>query len=313
MEVMDIYGLCEYIGVEDIPKDWIDYYSKAKDSFNEDWLNIDFEDILEFYGLDGAIKELVLEEVKCLKKDINLNFLAYLWYFIMFKNDDVYYIQRWNVKFSKDNVYKMNIVALLMGYEIHKEVMKDYDEEQIKYHKENIRLACVSDGMRLGINGIRFSQMIWGSRFMKGHIIQVGVLQYELKKNYLNGEDVIFIHIPRNTSLDYDSVKSSFNEAQEKVSKYLTINKLKYVTESWLLSPELKDILSPKSNIIKFQSFFQIVEYQENIKDFLNFVFNVNEFNGDYENLACDTTLQKGLKDKLLSSKKLHIGIGILK
>lgn len=313
MEVMDIYSLSNYIGVEDIPNDWIKYYSSAKDTFNKDWLNINFEEIIKFYDLNNDFKKLVLDEVEVLKKDVNLNFLAYLWYFIVFKNEDKYYIPRWSVNSCKDNVYMMNVVVLLMGYEIHKNVMRYYAEEQINYHKENIRLTCVSDSKRLGIRGIRFSQMIWGSRFMKGHIIQVGALQYELKKSYLNGEDVIFIHIPRGTSLDEESIKSSFRNVQSNVSMYLVTNKLRYVTESWLLSSDLKDILSSNSNIMKFQNYFHIIEYKENVKDFLNFVFNVNVFDGNYESLVCDTTLQKGLKRKLLAGEKLCVGIGILK
>lgn len=313
MEVMDIYSLSNYIGVEDIPNDWIKYYSGAKNTFNKDWLNVDFERIIKFYGLNNDFKKLVLDEVEFLKKDVSLNFLAYLWYFIVFKNEDKYYIPRWDVNSCKDNAYMMNVVVLLMGYEIHKNVMRYYEEEQINYHKENIRLTCVSDGKRLGIRGIRFSQMIWGSRFMKGLIIQVCALQYELKKYYLKGEDVIFIHIPRDTSLDEESIKVSFRNAQSNVSKYLVTNKLKYVTESWVLSSDLKDILNSNSNIMKFQNYFRIIEYKENVKDFLNFVFNVNVFDGNYENLVCDTTLQKGLKRKLLAGEKLCVGIGILK
>lgn len=316
MKILEIEDLANYVDVYDIPNDWIQYYDLALNTFDEKWLEVDFSKILDFYNLDSDFKRVFLEEINVLKNDINLNFLVYLWYFIIFKSNDDYKISKWNTEFSyfkSHGSFMMLSVSLVMGYSVHKNVMEKYDAYQIDIHKENIRLALTSDRDILGINGIRFSQMIWGSRFMKGHIIQVGSLQYELKKRYLEQEDVIFIHIPRNTKLDYESIQDSFRKAPQYVNKYLSTNNLKYVTSSWLLSPELKNILSSDSNIMKFQDCFNLIGVEENTKDFLNFVFNAPLFEGDYEALTSDTTLQKGIKNKLLNKEKLHIGIGILK
>lgn len=317
MDVLDLDALAKYIDVEEIPEDWINCYSDAKNNFEVNWLNIDFQEIFDFYNLDDNFRKRFLEEITILKEDINLNFLVYLWYFIIFFKND-YKISRWTFSenyFKSHGSCMMMSVALLMGYNIHIKVMEElnFDKEQIFWHKENIRLTCLSDNKRLGLDGIRFSQMIWGSRFMKGHIIQVGALQYELKKNYLDGEDVIFIHIPRNTKLDMESVDKSLSRALLEVKKYLTHDDLKYVTESWLLSRELRDILDSNSNIIKFQDKFLVVKEVLNVKDFLNFVFDETNSIKDYKMLKEDTRLQKGLKGKLLRGEKLHIGIGILK
>jgi len=284
--------------------------------FNENWLDIDFEEIFAFYELDSKFKERFLKEIERLKKDINLNYLVYLWYYILYLAKNNYKIQRWKIDYVfKDNgSYMMCVVAMLMGYSIHKKVMieNNYDEEQIRFHKENVKLTCMADAERLGIDGIRFSQMVWGSRFMKGHIIQVGTLQYELKTNYLNNEDVIFIHIPRGADFSMEVLNYSFTNALKYVNKYLTTNNLKFVTESWLLSPEIEDILDSNSKIRNFRKYFQLLKVEENTKDFLNFVFN-NPFVTDYKELAEDTNLQRRIKDKLLNGEKLHIGIGILK
>ena len=80
-----------------------------------------------------------------------------------------------------------------------------------------------------------------------------------------------------------------------------------------MLSPELKEVLSLSSNIIKFQNKFDIVEYEENIRDFLNFVFDDVLDNIKYYELPEDTSLQKVLKKKILNKEKLHLGLGILK
>ncbi len=318
MELLDIKDLGLYVNINNIPEDWIVYDGEARKSFKKEWLDVDFEEILDFYELDDNFKESFYKELEIVKHDINLNYLVYLWYFIIFLTKDTFNILRWETKFDyfRDNgSFMLPVLALLMGYNLHKQMMEtnNYDLEQINYHKENVRLSLISDGYRMGIKGIRFSQMIWGSRFMKGHIIQVGSLQYELKVNFWNGEDVIFIHIPRNTALDTISVNYSLNNAAKLIKKYLKVENLKCMTESWLLSPELKSILNENSNIINFQKKFSIVEIKENVKDFLNFVFNDPLFNGDYDELCANTTLQKEIKKKLLVGEILHIGIGILK
>lgn len=58
---------------------------------------------------------------------------------------------------------------------------------------------------------------------------------------------------------------------------------------------------------------FNIIEYEECINDFLNFVFDEVINDTRYENLVENTFLQKKLKQYLLEGKKLHLGLGILK
>lgn len=307
----------EYINIDDVPVDWITYYDVALNSFDKKWIDIDFKDMFDFYELDIEFRKRFLKEIEILKKDINLNFLVYLWYFIMFSISDKYKIQRWKNKdnnFKSNGSYMMPVVAMLMGYNNHKKMMIEnkYDDEQIRMHKENIRRTCSYDRERLGLDGIRFSQMVWGSRFMKGHIIQVGTLQYELKTNFFNNEDVIFIHIPRNADFSEEALEYTFKNAISNVNKYLTTNNYKYVTESWLLSPELEDLLSQNSRIRNFRKYFTLYSTKESISDFLNFVFN-KPFINDYKELPEETSLQIKLKEKILNGEKLHIGIGILK
>lgn len=317
-KILEIKSLAEYIDVTDIPNDWITYYDVAFNSFNEDWLNIDLEDLYSFYNFKEDLKDRITKEFTSLKKDINLNFLVYLWYFIMFKTSNSYKIVRWKNDmnyFTHHGSFMMPVIAFLMFYKEHDAIMKQlkFDDKQIQEHKKEIMLTCNRDKSRIGIDGVRFSQMIWASRFMKCHIISVGVLQYELKTGFLNGEDVIFIHIPKDTSLKPKDVAKSLAEAPSLVKKYLQVENIKYVTESWLLSPDINDILSENSNIKQFQKNFKILKEEDNIKDFLNFVFNVPLFKGEYSELESKTKLQKGLKEKLLNGKKLRIGLGILK
>ncbi len=66
-------------------------------------------------------------------------------------------------------------------------------------------------------------------------------------------------------------------------------------------------------NIIKFQDKFSIIEYEENINDFLSFVFDVIIGEVEYKDLPEKTILQKELKRKLLNNETLHLGLGFVK
>ena len=76
---------------------------------------------------------------------------------------------------------------------------------------------------------------------------------------------------------------------------------------------ELDNILDKNSNIIKFKNEFDIIKQPENIDDFLSFVFQGKDANVDYKKLKENTRLQRELKKYILSNKKLHIGLGVLK
>ena len=100
----------------------------------------------------------------------------------------------------------------------------------------------------------------------------IHVIKYnnkKIKKYVKNKENFrgCYIHIPKGENLDEKEVNDSLVKIDKYLKKYFKDEEIIYYTESWLLSPELKEVLSLSSNIIKFQSKFDIVEYEENIKD----------------------------------------------
>ena len=143
--------------------------------------------------------------------------------------------------------------------------------------------------------------------------VQIGIFQYEFKKNYLSDEDVIFIHIPRSNNFTKEIIDNSLKR-KNVVFKYFDAPKdIKFVIFSWLLSPDLKSILKDDSNILYFQNKFDLIFTKENKKDFLKFVFNEPFEINDYNVLKEETSLQKNIKNKLINKEKLCIGLGILK
>ncbi len=327
-----IKELANYISLEEIPNAWNNCFEEINKSYHLDWLKkYDFGLILNYYEFDDNFKERFIDELKLLNSDKKLNFICYIMYYILFIADDKNYHNIWSWKstsriFESHGSYMIPVVALLCGYEFHIKNMKyrNFDNEQIALQKYNIKLVCTNDKIKYGIDGIRFSQMIWGSFFIKGILIQIGRLQYEvgvkkfdeLDKYFEEKHQYIYIHIPRGKDLNEKDVNESLCLADEYIKKYyskLKNEKLAYYTKTWLLSPEVKEILSDDSNIIKFQNKFSIIEYEENINDFLNFVFEVVIDKVDYKDLPEKTILQKELKRKLLNNEILHLGLGIIK
>lgn len=217
------------------------------------------------------------------------------------------------------------LIAMLSGCEQHKKQMqiRKYTPEQIKYQKENIAAICKRDEKRFGIKGIRFSQMLWGSYFMKGKLIQIGRLQYEInvhnfeQLNSIQKENEIFvyIHIPEGSPLSPDQVDVSLEEAKKRIYEFypeIRKKKLRFFTETWLLGDVLDKILPINSNILLFKKRFQILSQRKNLEDFFNFVFGkIGEVR--IEELPEKTSLQKELKKLLLEGKDLTCGLGILK
>lgn len=67
-----------------------------------------------------------------------------------------------------------------------------------------------------------------------------------------------------------------------------------------------------KNNISNFHDLFVVSDGENCINDIINFVYGINECN-DYKTLSEETTLQKKIKNKLLSEEKFYLGLGILK
>lgn len=328
----DVESLLKYIDFDGKPSSWYNLIDEIYENYNLNWLEkYNFDEIFEFYNFDKSFKTRLYKELDLLKRDNKLNYICYIMYYILYYADIKNYYNIWSWKstnstFKKHGSYMIPVVSLLCGHEFHIKNMslRCFDEEQIKIQKYNINLTCTSDKKRHNIDGIRFSQMIWGSFFMKGNIIQIGRLQYEigvknfskLDKYFDTKKEYVYIHIPRDKDLNKIDVEQSIKSSKYYIKKYYSdINpeNLIYYTQSWLLSPEVKAILPNSSNIVKFQNMFNIIECEECINDFLNFVFDEVINDTRYEKLVENTLLQKKLKQYLLDGKKLHLGIGILK
>lgn len=233
---------------------------------------------------------------------------------ILFKDKTNKIRDLWNYKKIEElqnnsvNPFITNIL-LLSGYKYHISNMnkKEFDEYQIKTHKNKVKESLLNDIINRKLNGIRLSQMLWGAYLINCRIIEIGRLQYEYYSN-----DTIKIHIPKNGRLDFEDVKQSIQKSSMFIEKYYHTKNFKYICESWLLSKQIHKLVKKDSNIYKFYGLFEIEEGDDCFDDILNFIFEIESIN-DYNKLSETTSLQRKIKKYLLMGNKIFIGHGILK
>ncbi len=111
---------------------------------------------------------------------------------------------------------------LLLGYEYHKENIKKYkfDDEQIQIQKQRVRECLLNDIVNKHYDGIRISQMLWGTYFINGLLLENGRLQFEPTNN-----SKIKIHIPEGKKLIIDDVKRIIKKFKNITKKYYNIEK----------------------------------------------------------------------------------------
>ena len=243
----------------------------------------------------------------------------YLENFDRAKLKKIWYNQNADELFTKDCHPFVTNILLLSGYSLHIKNFEKYnlDDCQRQIHIKRVHDALTTDIYKRHYNGIRVSQMLWGAYFINIRIIEVGRLQFEVcyhnPVTEIDDKPNIKIHIPRAGRLIIEDVKKSLKDSKILIKRYFNIENPDYYCTSWLLIDKLQDIIDVNSNIHKFYELFDIIaESHDAIPDILNFVFEFNTCN-DFSTLPEDTSLQKNLKQLLLNSVSMKIGIGKLK
>ncbi len=325
---MNLEKTAEYIGLQ-YPEVWQgEERRRIEEQYCPGWLGqFDFTAILDWYGVDTSYGKRVRKEAEHVKGDPMLEQAVYAMYETLFFSASAVHqtIWSWTATFADHGSPMLCTLALLCGQPIHQQVMKRkaFDEEQVRLHKEEVRKSLYSERDVYGVDGIRFTLMIWCSIFMRGDILSCGRLQCEMMtavpaklKPHLQPQDVCaYLHIPGGSKLTEEAVEASLQQATVDVQRYFPETKgrrLVFCTQTWLLSPELVPLLSQESNIMKFQRKFQIVDTIPGNGPFLDFLFRAPG-ETHYERLPEDTFLRKQVKKGLLEGQNFQMGVGIVK
>lgn len=141
----------------------------------------------------------------------------------------------------------------------------------------------------------------WVELAFAGRLFQLGRLQFEPRRTCLA------IHVPEEGGpLSPPAVDASLARARELFPAYAQA-----CCTSWLLDPQLAELLPPESNIVRFQRRFEPTG-ETGVDDarVLEFVFHT--LAPDLDRLPRETTLQRAIVDHLRSGGHLYSVAGTL-
>ena len=205
--------------------------------------------------------------------------------------------------------YKIFYCYLLAISESKKEYEKLGIDESIFFNTMKAFSRFLNESKEM-YHEYRFDRSWWTYRQTSLRLFGFGEFEFEI---VIEQPNLISVHIPTGSSLD---VKELFKEKKqfEKLMKKMYPNLLieGYVMSSWLLSPQIKEILPKESKIYQFAKQFDIVNtYQEN--DILRWVYHIPNEDVDYSSLEEKTMIQRFIKIKLLNKEPILGGVGYLK
>lgn len=266
------------------------------------------ENIKEMYEKIGLTKEM--EEVV---NSVSVDHNKYLIFKELFNTDiDLFYAQ---VKSKKRFRQLFLYLYLNFAFDVYS-TYKQYGISDTIYfntfHDIVIwTLNCKRDFGELGLN-----EYDWIKLHLKMKLFKLGRLQYEIvesKEDILfnqrllkANEKVLNLHIPQGEPLNIDKCKESLKQARDFFGDYKEIT-----CHSWLLSPQLKELLLKDSNILQFQKLFHIYSLDIESREAEERVFL--KLQDDPQLYEETTTLQKELKYYLIRGKKIGSAYGVVK
>ncbi|MBR2722479.1 MAG: hypothetical protein IKB75_06890 [Clostridia bacterium] len=125
------------------------------------------------------------------------------------------------------------------------------------------------------------------------------------------GDDVISLHIPRNTDITPEVVTQSLREGMELCRKYYPELSFRYIIcISWLVDPQLVEILGENAKMAQFSKRFVKCPYKCAGNGCLGYVFP--GFKGDVADYPENTSLQRGIKALMLGGGFIHNVTGVI-
>lgn len=189
----------------------------------------------------------------------------------------------------------------------------------IEYNKRSIPNNVFIDTMKIcsrflndHFNTYQKYQFVWAwwlPREISLNEFRLGALEYE----FVDGPNrEIAIHIPSDADLSTESVYNSIKAFQGFMKMYFPDwLHVKMTCDTWMLMPELKEMLDKGSNIIAFQNMFEIEAVDHEATWYMGWIYPGVESIDD--NLPEKTTLQRNIKKYLLAGNKFGVAKGHLK
>lgn len=159
----------------------------------------------------------------------------------------------------------------------------------------------------------------WETEIFNLKIFGLGRLDFALRKADFSiggkidyGDSLINVHIPSSGPLLKEECEKAYRLAADFFKRYFGIKKTVFFCSSWLLYPELKNMLGPTSNILKFSSDYIIISQREDkSNENLQRIFGVSIMPKNPDSLPSDTSLQRAFIKHFKSGGNIGIGVGV--
>ena len=134
-----------------------------------------------------------------------------------------------------------------------------------------------------------------------------GLSKEEWDKVLETGDPVIRLHIPPVGKMTPEMIDKTLEETKKFAKEhYPDFHYKAFACHSWLVDPQLDEILNKESNIVKFRQHFHSLTRKSGGTDVFNFIFNKPNMNFDIRDLPEDSSLQRALKQHYLSGKAIY-------
>ncbi len=152
-------------------------------------------------------------------------------------------------------------------------------------------------------------------------LFRLGTLEFQLQTNeeeisieneviIKKEEKVLSIHIPSDSVLTKENINHSYNLARSFMNEYFKEYKdSKFICYTWLISPDLDNIIKEGSKINNFREDFKIV-YLSNHESYEPWLFGTTGCK--VIDLPEITSLQKQVKQHLLNNGKVRNATGVI-
>lgn len=151
-----------------------------------------------------------------------------------------------------------------------------------------------------------FTWAWWFPRQISMYEYRIGEYEYE----FIEEDSIkkISLHIPSDANLKSGNIAAVFPFVQKYYPEYINAD---IVCDSWLMVPALTGLLPPGSNIVQFQKQFNIKSVDEDSLAFMDWIYQSRDI--AYNDLPENTSLQRKVKEHLLSGGKIGWAYGIYK
>lgn len=183
-----------------------------------------------------------------------------------------------------------------------------------------------------------FDAPFWPELHVRGLLYELGRLQFNLMRirapghwqwydesapeaqrtGWRSGDAALGVHIPETGPLDPAAVGASLAAARDFFARHFPDDTRRVgICTSWLLDPQLAEVLPETANIVRFQRRFTLIDGEwPGDHDVLSFVFkrraNWPMTDADFAGLPRRTRLQRALLDRLESGGHWHVRTGWL-